>query len=339
MADESPADQVFSTKALSEHVLSFLSCFEPAERRAVGKAACACRGLRDAARAAMAELQRRELPHAAVPGDGASASSLWRSFEAAAAAWPFEPWEDRAWPLDSLTFVLHLQRADGRLFFEAAAQPEWTVLRGYRPEVVVKPVEFVGAFVPGAAPRFEQSDTASLFVKHAAVRGGRAARVACLSLKLQQQRIPRENWYWSDEDDDSDVYTLQQQLLLRSWNEDEEYRDQADSYAFRWQPAVKDFEPRSLFFVTPHKELPRTYNAISTPRDCPRCHNFGSFDRVDTCYALACSIGGAEDATDAQVHAALSFLCDVPLALDDYEGNAPLNLLQLTELLTRLEWR
>jgi hypothetical protein len=59
---------------------------------------------------------------------------------------------------------------------------------------------------------------------------------------------------------------------------------------------------------------------------------------VDTCCALACSIGGAEDAADAQVHAALSFLCDVPLALDDYEGNAPLNLLQLTELLTKLEW-
>lgn len=338
MADESQADQVFATKALSEHILSFLVSFEQGwlDRRAVGKAACTCRGLRDAARAAMAELQRRELPHAAAQGDGASASSLWRSFQAAAVAWTLEPWEDRVWPLDSLTFVLQLRRADGQLFFTAAAQPAQTVLPGYQPvEVVVRPVKFVGAFVPGAAARFEEKDTASLFVKRATVRGGPATRVACLFFMLPRQRIPRDNWSDEDDDDSDVVYTLEQQLL----REDDAARDREDSYAFRWQPAVTDFEPRTLFFVTPRNELPRTYNEIDTRRDPRGAHAYGTIDRVDTVCTLACSIGGAEHSADAQVHASLSFLCEVPLWLEHYEGKASLNLLQLTELLTKLEWR
>lgn len=330
MAAQSAAEQVLSTTALCERILMSI---EPEERRVIGVAAGACRGLRDGARAVMAELQRREMPHAAAQGDGASASLLWRTFQAAAAACiPRVAPEARVWTLSSLTFVLELRRADGTLLFTATAKPLSAQGRP-RAKLNVGSVEFVGAFASGVAPRFEKTDTASLFVlrkKGAAVQS--AVRVACLFSKLPRQRIFRDGWGLGDESASDFGDHTSDEELGDGPESDNEYGD--GEY---WLDEVTRFEPRTLFFVTPRFALPPTFWEVDAN---PRAEYHGFYITNDTACTLACAVEEAEDGSEA-VSATLNFRYGKPRVSEDHGGggNSPLTLLHLTALLKQLEWR
>lgn len=241
---------------------------------------------------------------------------------------PRAPPEERAWPLDSLTFVLQLRRAGCRPFFTATAQPQSTRLPG-SPWLgdVVGPVTFVGAFVPGVAPRFDKLDTASLFVE----RMG-AKRVACLFLDLPRQRILRFGQLYGDEDaSDFGSHTSDEEL-----DDPDDEEDDATT-ALHWQPQVTRFESRTLFFVTTHDGLPPVFHEIP---EIPGTDIFGCFFRNDTVCTLSCAIEGAEGAA-AVVKATLGFRRGLPRVSEDYGGGGsnPLTALQLTGLLQQLEWR
>jgi hypothetical protein len=312
---------------------------EPGERRAIGVAACACRGLRDGARGVMAALEVRELPHAAVALAGGSPGDFWRFCEASAGTgMPSVPPHERAWPLDSLTFVLQLRREDGRLVFTATAQPQST--RGHERRRtgdvvnVVDPVEFVGAFAPGFEARFEKTDTASLFV----LRGGAggATTKARVFVNLPRQRIVRsrvtEDLLRHDDEHASD---------FGDHSSDDEVKVQPNNNdiidAMHWQPEVTRFEPSTLFFVTPQSALPCFYDETYTSTD-PRSDFYGCFICNDTVCKLECAVEDAEGAA-AEVSATLEFRCGRPRMLENEGGgDALLTPLQLTLLLKQLDW-
>jgi len=331
MAAQSAAEQVLSTTALCERILASL---EPGERRAIGVAACACRGLRDGARAVMTELQRREMPHAAAQGNGASASLLWRTFQAAAAACiPRVAPEGRVWALSSLTFVLELRRADGTLLFTATAKPLSAQGRP-RAKLNVGSVKFVGAFASGAAAaRFLKTDTASLFVERKKGAAGQPAmRVACLFSNLPRQRIFRYGWGRDDEDASDFGDHTSDEELGDDPESDNEYCD--GEY---WLPDVTRFEPRTLIFVTPRFALPPTFWEVDAN---PRAEYHGFYITNDTACTLACAVEEAEDG-NAAVSATINFRYGKPHVSEDHGGgeNSPLTLLHLTALLKQLEWR
>jgi hypothetical protein len=324
MASESAADQVFTTQALSERILASL---EPGERRAIGVAACACRGLRDGARGVMAALEVRELPHTAVALAGGSPGDFWRFCEASAGTgMPSVPPHERVWAFKSLTFVLQLRREDGRLFFTATAQPTRAVERR-RAKAGVSPVTFVGAFAPGVPARFAKTDTASLSVLRSADGATTKARVF---VNLPRQRIVRSIYGDFDDEPASDLSDLSDHTS----DEDPDVEND-DFAAMHWQSEVTRFEPRTLFFVTPQSALPHFYVECRHPPEQPY---FGDYHQTDTVCTLACAIEGAEGAA-AVVSATLQFCCGRPReAEEDGGGSAPVTPLQLTSLLKQLDW-
>lgn len=343
MAQLSAADEVLASEGLCASILLSL---KPADRCAIGAAACACRGLATGARLALAKLQELELPRDAPQG---LAKACVAAFEARARP------KVRVWTLGAHTFVLQLRRKDGRLLFMASAQPR------VRERNLVDDILFSGAFARGFSADttlFEKTDTATLYVLRPGAHGDTS--VACLLADVTRQRKERSI---CDEFDFRDLDELEDARALARGNaapsgeaaadaddddddDDEGYSSHSSdepfsmnehpTMAYYRQPEVTRFEPRTLFFVSPdkgHKALP----GVPQPA---YGHEMEGICYVDDAWCtLKCVIGGSDEAS-AAVSASLRF-CTGPTCEEADLHGMPQNEAQLKKMLSssKLDWR
>jgi hypothetical protein len=308
---------LLATLAGSERMLASLAEKRRAveeERRAIYMVTRKYRAKRDAARAALEEL--RVLHAAALPA-GARPALVRRVTQAGAAACvPRALPEAREWPFESLKFVLELRRADGRLLFTAAAQPEMA----HEPMNIVKPVTFIGGSEAGDPLRFLKTDTASLFVERAgAGASDEPARVIFLDLprrRMQRNVRPRIDGAASDS---------------AGHSSDEELAADGDRNWGPSQPPVTRFRSHKLFFCTPRNALPDTFFEVTRPA----LFHFECFRQTASCCTLECAVNDGVNAAVA-VSATLDFRCcytPSPLNTFRYDSFTPA---QLTDLVTKL---